>query len=98
MKETYEISGVGTRPFVPAPDQQYLPFEAIRDVLVPEEANTLLGRLSPIFDLGLFSRGDDTGTLEDLLSTSTVGRLSQLPGDQVKTRSPSSFSWRSTGS
>ena len=45
---------------------------------------SLLGRLSPIFDLGLFSRGDDTTSLNELLSTPTVIRLSQLPGDQVK--------------
>src|SRR5690606_38283096 len=62
IKETYEIAGVGLRPFVPEPGQMYLPFEAIRDVLVREEATTLLGRLSPIFDLGLFSRGDEERT------------------------------------
>jgi hypothetical protein len=84
MKETYTITGVGDRPFVPTPDQEYLPFEAIRDVLLREEATTLLGRLSPIFDLGLFSRGDETTNLTDLLSSPTVIRLSQLPGDQVK--------------
>lgn len=84
MKETYAISGVGTRPFVPEPDQRYLPFEAIRDVLVREDAHTLLGRLSPVFDLGLFSEGDETTTLNQLLETPTVIRLSQLPGDQVK--------------
>jgi hypothetical protein len=84
MKETYAIAGVGDRPFVPAEGQQYLPFEAIRDVLIRDEATTLLGRLSPIFDLGLFSRGDDSTSLNELLSTPTVIRLSQLPGDQVK--------------
>ena len=84
MKETYAIAGVGERPFVPVEGQEYLPFEAIRDVLVREEATSLLGRLSPIFDLGLFSEGDDTTSLDDLLSTPTVIRLSQLPGDQVK--------------
>lgn len=84
MKSTYEIAGIGARPFVPAPEQSYLPFEAIRDVLIKEQATTLLGRLSPIFDLGLFSRGEDATSLDDLLSTSTVVRLSQLPGDQVK--------------
>lgn len=84
MKETYTIAGVGDRPFVPAEGQQYLPFEAVRDVLVREEATTLLGRLSPVFDLGLFSQGDEDTTLDDLLSTPSVIRLSQLPGDQVK--------------
>jgi len=84
MKETYEIAGLSFKPFVPEPDQEYLPFEAIRDVLVREEATQLLGRLSPVFDLGLFSRGDAANTLDDLLASSTVIRLSQLPGDQVK--------------
>ncbi|MHB8695270.1 MAG: ATP-binding protein [Solirubrobacteraceae bacterium] len=84
MKETYAINGVGTKPYVPSPDQQYLPFEAIRDVLVREEANALLGRLSPVFDLGLFSEGDAAHSLNDLLAAPTVIRLSQLPGDQVK--------------
>lgn len=84
MKETYAINGVGTRPFIPQSDQKYLPFEAIRDVLVREEAQTLLGRLSPIFDLALFSEGDAAQTLSNLLTSPTVIRLSQLPGDQVK--------------
>ncbi len=84
MKETYAINGIGTKPFVPDASHQYLPFEAIRDVLVREEANTLLGRLSPVFDLGLFSEGDAASSLNDLLATPTVIRLSQLPGDQVK--------------
>ena len=84
MKETYAISGVGTKPFVPEPSQQYLPFEAIKDVLEREKSTTLLGRLSPVFDLGLFSEGDGALTLSDLLETPTVIRLSQLPGDQVK--------------
>lgn len=84
MKETYSIAGIGDKAFVPPDGQDYLPFEAVRDVLLREEATTLLGRLSPIFDLGLFSRGEDATTLNDLLSTPTVIRLSQLPGDQVK--------------
>ena len=84
MKETYEISGVGFRPFAPSPDQQYLPFEAIGDVLRREEATTLLGRLSPVFDLGLFNQANVQSGLDDLLTQPTVVRLSQLPGDQVK--------------
>ena len=84
MKETYAINGVGTKPFVPKPSQQYLPFEAIKDVLEREKSTTLLGRLSPVFDLGVFSEGDAALTLSDLLETPTVIRLSQLPGDQVK--------------
>jgi hypothetical protein len=84
MKETYNIAGVGEKAFVPTDGQEYLPFEAIRDVLIREDATSLLGRLSPIFDLGLFARGNESTSLNDLLSTPTVIRLSQLPGDQVK--------------
>ena len=84
MKETYEINGIGPKPFIPEPSQSYLPFEAIRDVLEREKSTTLLGRLSPVFDLGLFSEGDAALTLSNLLETPTVIRLSQLPGDQVK--------------
>lgn len=84
MKETYAIGGIGSKPFVPEPSQEYLPFEAIKDVLERENATTLLGRLSPVFDLGLFSEGDAALTLAELLETPTVIRLGQLPGDQVK--------------
>ena len=84
MKETYEIQGIGTRPFVPDEGQAYLSFEAIRDVLEREGHNALLGRLSPIFDLGLFSVSEETTSLEDLLRQAAVIRLSQLPGDEVK--------------
>lgn len=84
MKEAYAASGVGDRPFVPEPSQQYPPFEAIKEVLEREKATALLGRLSPVFDLGLFSDGEAALTLPDLLRTPTVIRLGQLPGDQVK--------------
>ena len=84
MKETYEIQGIGTRPFEPEEGQIYLPFDAIRDVLEREERNALIGRLSPIFDLGIFSASEETTTLENLLRQPAVIRLSQLPGDEVK--------------
>jgi len=84
MKETYEIQGVSTRPFVPEDGQVYLPFEAIRDVLEREGHDALLGRLSPIFDLGLFANSEETTALVDLLREPAVIRLSQLPGDEVK--------------
>jgi DNA helicase HerA-like ATPase len=85
VKEIYSISGIDGKPFVPAPDQTYLPFDAIREVLERDEHGPLIGRLSPIFDLGLFA-GDSSAstTLEDLLDGRSVVRLSQLPGDEVK--------------
>jgi len=84
MKETYEIQGIATRPFEPGDNQQYLPFEAIRDVLVRDGHDALLGRLSPIFDLGLFAASEETTSLTQLLHEPAVIRLSQLPGDEVK--------------
>lgn len=84
MKETYAAAGVPQRPFVPEPGQQYPAFDVISDALVREKATTVLGRLSPIFDLGLFSDDPGAVTLDTLLSTPTVIRLSQLPGDTVK--------------
>ena len=84
MKETYTIAGIDGRSFLPTEGQHYLPFDAVRDVLVRENATPLLGRLSPIFDLGLFSSGADATNLDEFLRTPTVIRISQLPGDRVK--------------
>ncbi|RKT52803.1 ATP-binding protein [Saccharothrix australiensis] len=85
MKETYAISGVDGKPFTPASDQTYLPFDAIREVLERDSHGPLIGRLSPIFDLDLFAyEGDNGATIEELLDGRSVVRLSQLPGEEVK--------------
>jgi hypothetical protein len=84
IKETYSIAGIDGRPFVPGPDQTYLPFDAIREVLHREDHAALLGRLSPIFDLELFGSEAGEATQESLLDGRSVVRLSQLPGDEVK--------------
>lgn len=85
MKETYAILGIDGKPFTPAPDQTYLSFDAIHEVLERDGHGPLIGRLSPIFDLGLFAgEGDDDATLEELLDGRSVVRLSQLPGEEVK--------------
>ncbi len=84
MKKTYDIVGIDGKPFAPEPDQTYLPFDAIHEVLEGEGHGPLIGRLSPIFDLRLFSGDGGDVTLEDLLDGRSVVRLSQLPGDEVK--------------
>ena len=84
MKETYSILGIDAKPFAPEPDQTYLPFDTIREVLERDGHGPLIGRLSPIFDLGLFSGADSELTIEGLLDGRSVVRLSQLPGDEVK--------------
>ncbi|WP_432049459.1 ATP-binding protein [Verrucosispora sp. NA02020] len=84
IKETYSILGIEGKPFTPEPDQSYLPFDTIREVLERDGHGPLVGRLSPIFDLDLFGDGDRGDTLEGLLDGRSVVRLSQLPGDEVK--------------
>src|ERR1035438_7172730 len=53
----------------------------IGDIL-PSRA--LLGRMSPIFDLELFSSRAEATDFAGLVEHSTVIRLAQLPGDEVK--------------
>ncbi|MFF4876336.1 helicase HerA domain-containing protein [Micromonospora sp. NPDC000668] len=84
MKETYAIAGVDGKPFIPEPEQTYLPFDAVREVLERDGHGPLIGRLSPIFDLGLFAGDSGNTTLESLLDGRSVVRLSQLPGEEVK--------------
>lgn len=85
MKAAYEAAGVPMRAFVPDAEQTYPAFEAVQDVLKEDKDNqALLGRMSPIFDLGLFSSGARVADFDTVMGQSTVIRLAQLPGDEVK--------------
>lgn len=85
MKAAYEAAGVPMRAFVPDADQTYPAFEAVQDVLREDKDNqALLGRMSPIFDLGLFSSDARVADFASIMEQSTVIRLAQLPGDEVK--------------
>jgi len=85
MKAAYEAAGVPMRAFVPDADQTYPAFEAVQDELREDKDNqALLGRMSPIFDLGLFSSGARVTDFASVVEQSTVIRLAQLPGDEVK--------------
>jgi hypothetical protein len=85
MKAVYEEAGVPARSFVPEAGQSYPPFEAVQDQLVQDKENqALLGRMSPIFDLELFSSGAEVTEFANVVERSTVIRLAQLPGDEVK--------------
>jgi hypothetical protein len=85
MKAVYETAGVPMRAFVPDADQAYPAFEAIQDELREDKDNqALLGRMSPIFDLDLFNSGAQVANFADVVEQSTVIRLAQLPGDEVK--------------
>ena len=84
LKQAYETAGISLTAFTPGPEQTYPPFEAVKTELENEKGNeALLGRMSPIFDLGLFASGAilDFG---EMAEESTVVRLGQLPGDETK--------------
>ena len=85
MKAAYEAASVPMRAFVPDAEQTYPAFEAVQDVLKEDKENqALLGRMSPIFDLGLFSSNARVADFDTVMGKSTVIRLAQLPGDEVK--------------
>jgi hypothetical protein len=85
MKTAYENAGISTRTFVPQPTQAYPAFEAVQHELAGDkDSQALLGRMSPIFDLELFSSGAQVTDFASVAEQSTVIRLAQLPGDEVK--------------
>jgi hypothetical protein len=85
IKQAYEDAGIGSRPTTVDPSTQFPPFQAVHDELAKDKANeALLGRLSPIFDLGLFSVGDSAEDLAAFMNSNSVVRLAQLPGDETK--------------
>jgi hypothetical protein len=81
IKEAYAGSGVPLTTFRPTIEQVYPTFDDVRHHLEPED--TVLGRLSPLFDLDPF--GSDHEGLAEMISDGVVVRLSQLPGGESKT-------------
>ena len=84
MKAVYERAGIPLRPFVPDNSNSFPAFEAIEDELKADNQNrAILGRMSPIFDLGLFSSdGDDD--FHEFAKRRVAIRLAHLPGDEIK--------------
>jgi len=84
IKRAYEEAGIPAKAFQPGPEQMYPSFDVVGEHLGDEKGSeTLLGRLSPIFDLGLFSTTTDR-SFADIMMSGTVVRLGQLPGDETK--------------
>ena len=85
IKRAYELSGISLRPAPPLAEKSFPPFDNVQEQLLDDKTNeSLLGRLSPIFDLGLFRTAAEQSNLEDFLQRSAVIRLGQLPSDEVK--------------
>jgi hypothetical protein len=62
-----------------------------------KDNQALLGRMSPIFDLELFSSGAQVSDFATVAEESTVIRLAQLPGDEVKNSVAEFFVDRAVG-
>lgn len=85
IKRAYEGAGISLRPAPLDPGKPFPPFAVVQQELVDDKANEpLLGRLSPIFDLGLFATDAEDANFEAFLESSAVIRLGQLPSDEVK--------------
>ena len=85
IKRAYEDAGISLRPAPLDPGKPFPPFGPSSKQLVEDKANEpLLGRLSPIFDLGLFATDAQETDFEEFLGSRAVIRLGQLPGDEVK--------------
>jgi hypothetical protein len=85
IKSSYQEAGISLQPTPFEPGRSFPPFDVVQNQLRSDKANeALLGRLSPIFDLGLFTTEAEETNFEDFLTTSAVIRLGQLPSDEVK--------------
>jgi len=85
IKRAYELAGISLRPAPLEAGKSFPPFDVVQQELMDDNANEpLLGRLSPIFDLGLFATDAEQSNFEEFLQASAVIRLGQLPSDEVK--------------
>ena len=85
IKRTYDLSGISLRPEPLTETKSFPPFDDVHGQLLNDKANEpLLGRLSPIFDLGLFRTDETASTFDEFQNVSAVIRLGQLPSDEVK--------------
>ena len=85
IKRAYELGGFLLGPG-PLPAEKSFPgLDVVQHELLDDKANEpLLGRLSPIFDLGLFCADTAGSNFQDLFQSSAVIRLAQLPSNEVK--------------
>jgi hypothetical protein len=85
LKTVYLQAGISLQAYVPDALPTFPLFDQLKGVLETGKDNeTLLGRLSPIFDLGLFTAARGQGGFDEIAREPTVIRLSQLPGDETK--------------
>ena len=85
IKRAYKLAGISLQPGTLPAGKSFPQLDVVQDELSEDKANEpLLGRLSPIFDLGLFAAEAEQSNFEGFFHGSAVIRLGQLPSDEVK--------------
>jgi hypothetical protein len=87
IQSAYDQAGIKARTRSVTAEAVRVPsFDAVVELLSSDSKNeSLLHRLSPLFDLGLFPSGEGAATsFEDLMATPVVLDLHRLPNDQIK--------------
>lgn len=85
LKTAYREAGIRLQAYVPDDNPTFPVFDDVKGILEASKENeALLGRLSPIFDLGLFTAIRGRRSFDEIAKCPTVIRLSQLPGDETK--------------
>ncbi len=85
IKRAYTLTGISLQPGALPAGKTFPQLDVVQHELSEDKANEpLLGRLSPIFDLGLFAAEAEQSNFEDFFHGSAVIRLGQLPSDEVK--------------
>ncbi|HLH70971.1 MAG TPA: helicase HerA-like domain-containing protein, partial [Candidatus Dormibacteraeota bacterium] len=83
LKQLYASAGVALEPHLAVPGQRWPAFGELTGRL--EERDTLRGRLSPVFDLGLLDPGPQAEVgFARLVEAGGIVRLARLPGDEAK--------------
>ena len=82
LQGTYEEAGIPLRAHLPEPERAWPPFRSLLPHLEATGDATLVNRLRALFDLGVFEGA--SGSVDDLLRSSTVLRLTKLPSETDK--------------
>ena len=85
VQRSYVDAGIALVPGPLSTEISFPSFDSVQEKLSSSKGNEgLLGRLSPIFDLGLFSSDGDKHDFSDFFQRGVVISLGQLPSDEVK--------------
>jgi hypothetical protein len=86
ITRAYQKAGIEAREWIDPTGTPWPTFDLVLEQLRPEKGTaSLVTRLSPLSDLGLFGGGSNPPTsLEDFLNARVCLKLSDLPSDEIK--------------